>query len=125
MTIQESVANKIAESGPRVQEAVVNRMADVKINARVDTLEKAVVLQDKLEKELKKVNRNDVTTYVGEAREKVESMSENRFKEIKKAEENLTNLTNALNAALESNTEDSYTKLTEAVAKLGNSKKED
>lgn len=111
MTIQESVAKKISESGNTVKETVVSALAQVEINKRVEIITSAIQKQDKLNADYNKINRNDVTTYVNG--EKVEAMSDNRFKEIKKSKETIDKLTAAIDSALETNTSNAYEKLSE------------
>lgn len=118
-TIQETVAEKIAGSGPDVLNIVVDKLAEIEISKRVEAITKGISKQDQLEKELKKIDgKNDVITYV-EGKE-VQSMSKNRFEEIKKAKEKLDGLTKAMDAALSGNTAEAYTKLNETLNKLNN-----
>ena len=111
MTIQEAVASKIIGSGETIKETVIGALAQIEINSRVEIITKAISRQDELEKEYKKVNRDDVTTYVKGV--PVNAMSDSRFKEVKKTEDGLTKLTKAIDEALELNTSDSYKKLSE------------
>jgi biopolymer transport protein ExbB/TolQ len=118
-TIQETVAEKIAGSGPDVLNIVVDKLAEIEISKRVEAITKSISKQDQLEKELKKIDaKNDVITYV-EGKE-VQSMSKTRFEEIKKAKEKLDGLTKAMDTALSSNTAEAYTKLNETLNKLNN-----
>lgn len=111
MKIHEQVAEKIANSGEEVQNTVINKLAEIEISKRVDTLTKAVTKLDGLEKDLKKIDgKNDVITYATGG-VKQESMSEKRFKEIEQAKKNVSNLENAINLALEKNDDESYKKL--------------
>jgi len=114
MTIQDKVAEKIAQSGPQVMERVVSILADKEVKSRVDMVAQAVSTLDGLNKDLAKVNRNDETRYVDGL--KVESMSEKRFNEIKKLKDRITKLEQSLNAALEKNTQDEYAKLSKAIS---------
>lgn len=112
-TIQEEVAKKISESGNTVKNIVIDVLAQVEITRRIKLITKGIAKQDTLKKEFDKINRDDTTTYVD--RKPVSSMSEARFKEIKKAEEVLDKLGKALDKALDENTADSYNKLAELV----------
>lgn len=118
-TIQEAVAKKITECGDTVANTVIDKLAEVEISKRVDIITKAIAKQDQLEKDLKKIDgKNDLVTYVDQ--KPVEAMSKTRFEEIKKAKEKMDNLVKATNLALEQNTSESYTKLTETLKKLDN-----
>ena len=112
-TIQEEVAKKISTSGSHVKETVINTLAQIEINRRVDLITKGIAKQDTLKKEFDKINRDDITTYVKGV--PTSAMSDSRFKEIKKAEEGLEKLSKALDKALDDNTADSYNKLGELV----------
>jgi len=120
-TIQEAVAEKISKAGENVQAVVVDKLADVEIQRRIGVITEAVGRFETLEKEFKKINRNDIETYVDG--KKAESMSKQRFEEINKTKQKLETLEKATNSALSENTPDSYNKLSETLKKLsGNSK---
>ena len=118
ITIQESVANKISAYGPTVHETVVNNLAQTEIDRRVDIITKALVKQEQFEKEFKKINKNDLMTYVDSHPR--EAMSKQRFDDIKKAEGALNNITNLIEQALNDNSADAYNKLSEIVKKNDN-----
>lgn len=117
-TIQEAVAEKIAKSGESVANIVVDKLADLEINKRVDAITKAVNKQEQLEKDFKKINKNDVFTYT--EGHPIEAMSKNRFDEIKKLKEKMDKLTKAIDFALTQNSLDAYSKLDETLKKLDN-----
>lgn len=118
-TIQESVADKISASGPDVQNIVVDKLAEIEISKRVESITKAISKQDQLEKEFKKIDgKNDIISYA--AGVEVQAMSKNRFEEIKKAKEKLDGLTKVIDAALSSNSSEAYVKLNETLNKLNN-----
>ena len=110
MTIQEVVAEKISKSGDTVKDTVVNKLVDVEVSKRVDTISKAMSKIETLDKEFKKIDgKNDQISYNSGV--KVESMSEKRFQEIQKSKQSIDNLKKAFDLALETNTQESYTKL--------------
>jgi len=117
-TIQEAVAEKITQSGENVANTVIEKLAEVEISKRVDTITKAVQKQEQLEKDLKKINKNDVVTYIEGT--PTEVMSKNRFEEIKKGKEKIEKLTKAIDFALTQNSFDAYNKLAETLKKLDN-----
>lgn len=117
-TIQEAVAEKIKLSGENVANIVIEKLAEVEITKRVTAITSAVQKQDELEKNLKKINKNDVVTYVDGL--PTEVMSKNRFEEIKKAKEKAEKLTKAIYFALTENTADAYNKLSETLKKIDN-----
>lgn len=121
-TVQAVVAERIQQSGPKVREIVIDAITSVEIGKRVETIAKAVKAQDELDKNLKKINRPDNTSYDGQGN-KIETTSSSRYQEIQKAKEKLTNLTKALDAALDTNTAEAYTKLSEILNKVGGESK--
>jgi len=117
-TIQEAVAEKITKSGEDVANVVIDKLAEVEVSKRVDLVLKSVQKLEQIEKDFKKIDKNDVTTYVGGAPQ--EAMSKARFDEIKKGKEKIAKLSNAIDAALTGNNVDSYNKLAETLKKLDN-----
>ena len=69
---------------------VIDKVVEVEVSKRVDTITKAISKLDTLEKEFKKINRNDSVSYING--EKVESMTDKRFQEIQKAKQVIDNL---------------------------------
>ena len=117
-TIQEAVAEKITQRGENVANTVIEKLAEVEISKRVDDITKAVQKQEQLEKDLKKINKNDVVTYIEGT--PAEVMSKNRFEEIKKGKEKIDKLTKAIDFALTQNSFDAYNKLAETLKKPDN-----
>lgn len=117
-TIQEVVAEKISQSGENVANIVIDKLAEVEISKRVESISKAIQKQEQLEKDLKKISKNDVVTYVDGAATEV--MSKSRFEDIKKGKEKIDKLTKAIDLALTQNTFDSYIKLEDTLKKLDN-----
>jgi len=117
-TIQEAVAEQISNSGAKVAEIVIDKMAQIEIDKRVATIQKAILKQDELTKDLKKIDKEDFVTYA--AGNQVSVMSKERFEQIKKLKEKIQKLVAATNAALNDNTHEAYTKLEEALKKLNN-----
>lgn len=118
-TIQVAVAEKIAGSGEIVVNTVVDKLAEVEISRRIEILTKAIQKQEPLEKDLKKIDgKDDVITYVNGG--EVKAMSKERFEAIKKAQENVDKLKNAIELALSENSTDTYNKLDEILKKLNN-----
>ncbi len=119
-TIQEEVAQRLLEKGATVADIVVEKLTEIEISKRVDSITKAISKQDQLEKEFKKIDgKNDLITY-GEGGKEIQAMSKNRFEEIKKSKEKLEGLTKAMDNALSSNTAEAYVKLNEILNKLNN-----
>lgn len=108
-TIQEVIAERITKSGEYVTNLVAERLAQVEISKRVDTVIDALKKHDQLTLSLNKVSRNDIFTYVNGLQ--VEAMSKDRFEEIKKTKEKLERLTKLIDTALNQNTSDAYDKL--------------
>jgi hypothetical protein len=117
-TIQEAVAEKIAQSGENVANTVIEKLAEVEISKRVEAITKGIQKQEQLERDLKKINKNDVVTYVDGVATEV--MSKNRFEEIRRNKDKIDNLTKAIDLALVQNSFDAYNKLAETLKKLDN-----
>lgn len=113
-TVQDKVAEKIAQSGPVVMDRVVSLIADKEIKSRVDAVTQAVATVDNLQKDLVKINKNDTVNYSADG-SKVEMMSEKRYNEIKKAKERISKLEAAISKALETNNADDFIKLSKAI----------
>lgn len=117
-TIQEAVAEKIKLSGENVANIVIEKLAEVEITKRVALITSAVHKQEELERDFKKINKNDIVTYVDSV--PTEVMSKNRFEEIKRAKDKLEGLNKATDAALSENTTAAYNILSETLKKLDN-----
>lgn len=117
-TIQEVVAEKITTIGKNIADTVAENLAQSEISKRVELVTKAIAKQDQLEKDIKKIDKDDVTTYVGDTPHT--SRSKNRYYEVKKAKEKFEKLTKDINDALNGNTTEAYAKLTETLKKLEN-----
>lgn len=92
-------------------------MAEKEINKRVDIVLKAIDIQKSLVVELKKIDRDDITSYEGGI--KKTSMSEQRFKELNSLNEKIAGFNTAFETALKNNDPEHYKKLADKVAQLG------
>lgn len=119
-TIQQAVAEKIASCGETVANTVIDKLADVEIHKRIDTIIRAIRKVEELEKELKKINKADVVNYVND--ERTEIFSDKRYQEIKKSKEKIENLKKLIADTLEKNTDEQYNKLN---GQIGGTKSED
>lgn len=117
-TIQEAVAEKITQGGESVANTVIEKLAELEITTRVDAITKAIQNQTQREKDLKKINKNDVITYI--EGKPTEVMSKNRFEEIKKSKDKIAKLAKAIDVALTQNSFDAYKQLSETLKKLDN-----
>ena len=117
-TIQEVVAEKLAASAESVKETVIDRLAKTEINKRVELVIKALSKQQELEANFKKINKNDIITYIESVAH--ESMSKQRFDQIAKEKEKKERLSKTLEEALTQNTSESYERLSESLKKLDN-----
>lgn len=119
-------ADKILGSGDRVAETVIEQFVEVEINNRVEMISKAIKTQDTMRKEFNKINRPNAIRYdvIDGQQKKVESYDDSRLKQIKESKEKLDKLTTAINNALNNNTVESYTKLKEALDKVGGGNKQ-
>jgi hypothetical protein len=119
-TIQEVVAEKISESGDNVKETVISRLVTIEVDNRVNTILQALEIQDKLTKNLQKIDKTDITTYVNG--EPIQAMSDSRFQEISKSKQSLDNLNSKIEACLTENSKVSYKNLSDVINKLQNVK---
>lgn len=117
-SIQETVAQRIKDSGAVISNRVIDSLAEVEISRRTNILISAIALQEKLEKAYKSSNNPDVTTYYNEIPAKV--FSENLFKKLQKMKQNLDTLKTQIEAVLASNTESDYNKLESTTKNLAN-----
>lgn len=122
MTIQEKVADKISKCGETVNNTVIDKLAEVEINKRVDLITKAIAKQDALEKEFKKSHRADIAeTYDSEGTVVVAAQySKGKLDTIKKDKEKLSGLIKLIEACLDKNLQDDYSKLQETLNKMSN-----
>lgn len=122
MTIQEKVAEKISKCGETVTNTVVDKLAEVEINKRIDLITKAVAKQEAMEKEFKKSHKADIAeTYNQEgAIVTTAQYSKNKLESIKKDKEKLSGLIKLIDYCLDKNLLEDYNKLQETLNKLNN-----
>jgi hypothetical protein len=111
MNILEKVSEKVATSGSSVAEIVINNLAKIEIDKRVNIITQAVNRLENLEKDYKKIAGKCDTAYYDKEGNKIETMSEKRHNEIQKAKQLLDDLTKTFNKCLEDNKSEDYTKL--------------
>lgn len=116
-TIQQVIEEKITTLGSGLSVMIADKLADVEISKRIETIIKAIQKQDSLEKDLKKINRNDVFTYVNG--EKTEAMSKAAFDNIEKIKEKIMKVAKAIEVALAENTGAAYDRVEEVLKKIG------
>lgn len=114
MKIQELVAEQLLKNKTRVPDAVVQRLVDVEINRRVDTLSKALNKQESLAGEIKKIDQPDQSTF-DTAGVETKSFSAKRFNELKKLKGDLAEIEKLTDEAMEQNTTEAYNKLEKKV----------
>jgi hypothetical protein len=119
-TIQEAVAEKVVKNGQNVATIVIDKLAEIEIQKRVDIITKSVLKEDQLEKDLKKINKNDIIQYQHVGNQPMEAMSKTRWDEIKKMKEKIAKLQQSIEFALVQNSLEAYNKLTETLKKLDN-----
>jgi hypothetical protein len=123
-TIHEVVAERLSKDSINVRETVINNLTQIEVNKRVNLITEAVAMVELLEKDLNKIERNDVITYVDG--QKQESMSKNRFEDIEKLKQKIANIEKEVTDSLDNNTEHAYTKLADILKKVnGNDKNPD
>jgi len=114
------VADKIAGSTGEVCDRLVGAMAEVEMSARVSLLDAAFQKRNQLSGALNKVNRSDNPLKDRAGKVVQELFTDSRLKEIKKAEDALNKLTNAMEKALSAEPKESkqaFQKLKEVVGK--------
>jgi hypothetical protein len=99
-TIQEKVAEAIANLGPQVESNVVDVMVDKELQKRTPVIVQGLEKIAEFKVELKKVDRPDVKTLNADGSVKDESYSPKKFEEVKKIKERIEKFTNATNKAL-------------------------
>lgn len=118
MDVRIKVAEEISKAGPQVEQILVENLVTSEVKRRVALVSMALDKLTTLEKDHKKIDRNDIVTFV--SGNKTESMSEKRYSEIQKSNQSITQLRETINSALEKNDEQSYTKL-DGLCKQNNS----
>lgn len=113
----------IAGSGERIQQAVVDILADSEIKKRVDIAHKAVLKIAELKKAFSNINRPDDERYDG-AGEKVLMMTKGRKDDIEKAAKILKETEQAFDNAIAKNDAESYDKLQQKLNQGGGAKSE-
>ena len=121
-TIQEAVAEKIVGCGSTVMETVVSKIAQIEIDKRIELITKSVAKVESLNKDLTKIERNDIVTYTDSV--KSESMSKDRYEQIQKLKQTIGELEKDITDCLENNSQDSYNKLSDKMKKLDGGNKE-
>lgn len=121
-TIYQVVADKILGAGENVKSTVIEKMADIEINRRIELVTSAVNYLQSLEKDLNKISRADIITYDA-SMNKIENTSKARFDDVEKLKQTIGELEKVTLTALEDNTEESYKKLSEKVSKFNGGNK--
>jgi hypothetical protein len=126
MTLQESVAEKISQSGTKVKDIVIDELVNVEINKRTELIIQALPLIDKFEKELAKNNKPDIAEILNAESVVIQQAgySKSKLEQIKKEKEKLENLKKAIDDCLELNSKDSYSKLENLIKNAGGNKQE-
>lgn len=117
-TIHEAVAEKITSAAPLVKDTIVNKLADIEITRRVNIISTALDVLASLQKELKKIDREDVITYENGTEKKV--MSKDRYESVGKIKGKIGELEAAATKALTDNTDEAYKKVVELNEKFKN-----
>ncbi len=133
-SLNESVAEKIGGSNPKVVETVVEKLADVEIQKRIAAVVSAIDHGNKLRRELNKI-KPDNTTYNADGSVQAESWTKATLENKKKLIEKAAKLEKAIELALSpgeipaTDTEPAkaklpdYSKLYEVIAQLSNGEK--
>jgi hypothetical protein len=100
-TIQEKVAQGIANLGPQVESTVVDMLVDKELQRRTPPIVQGLDKLGELDGELKKADKPDDRTFNKDGSVKDESYSSKKIEEIKKIKERIQKLTNAINKALD------------------------
>jgi hypothetical protein len=111
MNILEKVSEKVSISGTKVAETVIENLAKIEIDRRVNIITQAVNRLENLEKEYKKIAGKCDTAYYDKDGNKIETMSEKRHNDIQKAKQLVEDFTKTFNKCLEENKQEDYNKL--------------
>ncbi len=111
MNITKKVAEKISSAGNTIAETVIETLANIEIERRVKIITQGVNRLENLEKEFKKIDGKFDSVSYDKDGNKIETMSQKRFDEIKKAKEGLETFTKLFNKCLEENKQEDYDKL--------------
>lgn len=111
MNILEKVSEKVSISGTKVAETVIENLAKIEIDRRVNIITQAVNRLENLEKEYKKIAGKCDAAYYDKDGNKIETMSEKRHNDIQKAKQLVEDFTKTFNKCLEENKQEDYNKL--------------
>lgn len=113
MELLVQVGERLTTSGDQVKETVINTLVEIEINRRVELVTKVIKTIDNFEKDLKKLSNPDDVRYQSDGITKIECFTKERIDNRTKTTEKLEKLTNKLNQALNTNTEQSFKELQE------------
>lgn len=102
ISVKEVVSQRIADSGPKIFDKVVDILAEEIITKRVKQIVEAQTEYEKLEKEFKKLVP-DVVSYDGEGKVASENFSKSRIDARSKATKRMEKIKAAIDKALENN----------------------
>jgi len=113
------VSERIAGSSQTIFDAVVKARTNVEVDRRVDLVEKTLTKLQDAKKTFGKLSKPDINTGYSEDGTKLpDAFSKERIEEKKKLTESYDKVEAALNKAMETQTNDDWNKLSEAMNKL-------
>ena len=102
-SVKETVANRLANSGATIRNAVVDILVKEETDRRVAATTKAVNKLAELDKELKKLSKPDIETFNADETPASPVFSKTRIEEIKKVREQIAKIEKALTEAFDNN----------------------
>lgn len=102
MNVREAVAERLAASSNIVAERVITALLEETLSKRVSQISECLTLQDKINKELKKLTPDNIT-YQADGTVLYSGYTKQRLEDINKTKKKLDTITKAIDDALVGN----------------------
>lgn len=117
--LNECIKSTVSGATESIRNTVVNHYANKEIERRANLIVEALANANRLQAEHKKIQPDIAGTFGADGVAIAQpSYSKNQLEKIKKSNETMTNLDNAVAECFNSGTEDSYVKLEKLLGKL-------
>ena len=108
ISIREKVGEQIAALSPAVEAKVVEHFVKKEAERRADAIIKGIDKLSELTRERRKTDKGDIVSYNGDGSVATQAYSKDRLEANKKADEQISKLTTAIDKALEGDASDLF-----------------